>query len=180
MKIVKLISNIIYWLIIFCLIVIASSTAISSLNIPIGVKLYVVQSGSMEPSIKTGSVVIVKNEPDYRIGDIVTFFNNDKKNTTTHRIFDIKESNGSPLFITKGDANQTEDRDGIKKDNILGKVAFTLPCLGYAVAFTKTQMGLIFLIIVPAVIIIFSEILNIKKQVVELIQKKKQKNLPAQ
>lgn len=168
MKAVKIIFSIICGLIIVFLITVASSTAISSLNIPIGTKLYVVQSGSMEPSIKTGSVVLTKNEEDYRINDVITFFATDKRNTTTHRIFNIKESNYKPLFITKGDANQAEDREGINEENILGKVVFTLPYLGYVVSFTKTQMGFIFLIIVPAVIIIFSEILNLKKEVLRL------------
>ena len=176
MKAVKIIFSIIYGLIIVFLIVIASSTALASLKLPIEVKLFVVQSGSMEPSIKTGSVVVVKNETSYRINDVITFFTTDKRNTTTHRIFNIKESNYKPLFITKGDANQAEDREGIKEENILGKVIFTIPYLGYVVSFTKTQMGFIFLIVVPAVIIIFSEILNLKKEVLKLIEKRKTKN----
>lgn len=168
MKAVKIIFSVVYCFIILFLVLVASSTALASLKLPINIKLFVVQSGSMEPSIKTGSIVLAKNELDYRIGDVITFFNTDKRNTTTHRIFNIKESNYKPLFITKGDANQAEDREGIKEENILGKVVFTLPYLGYVVSFTKTQMGFIFLIIVPAVIIIFSEILNLKKEVLRL------------
>ena len=174
MKILKTIFNSFYWLIIFSLVVIAASTAFSALKIPGGLKLLVVQSGSMEPTIKTGSAVLIKKQDTYSIGDVISFVEGGK-DSTTHRVTKTATINNKEVFSTKGDANQAGDREAISIDNVLGKTVFTVPYLGYIVAFTKTQKGFIFLIVVPAVIIIFSEVLNIKKQVLGLIERKKEK-----
>jgi len=174
MKIFKIIFNTFYWLIIFSLVVIAASTAFSALKIPGGLKMLVVQSGSMEPTIKTGSAVLIKKQDTYSIGDVISFVEGGK-DSTTHRVTKTATINNKEVFNTKGDANQAGDREAISIDNVLGKTVFTVPYLGYIVAFTKTQKGFIFLIVVPAVIIIFSEILNIKKQVLGLIERKKEK-----
>lgn len=174
MKILKIILNSFYWLIIFSLVVIAASSAFSALKIPGGLKMLVVQSGSMEPSIKTGSVVLIKEQDTYSVGDIISFVEGGK-DSTTHRVTKTATINNKEVFSTKGDANQAGDREVIGIDNVLGKTVFTVPYLGYVVAFTKTQKGFIFLIVVPATIIVLSEILNIKKQILGLIKKKKEK-----
>ncbi len=130
----------------------------------------VVLSGSMEPAIKTGSIVVIKPEIVYKIGDVVTFQNSDYlKVTVTHRIFSIK--NGS--FVTKGDANKTPDIKEVSEKQILGKVFFVIPLLGYLVNFAKTQQGLIILIIIPSVIIVYNELINIKNEAVRLIRGRK-------
>lgn len=174
MKIFKIIFNLIYWLATFALVVIASSTTFSVLKIPAGLKMLVVQSGSMEPIIKTGSVVLTKKQDTYSIGDIITFVQGGK-DSTTHRVVKTEVVSGKELFHTKGDANQAEDREAISTENVLGKTIFAIPYLGYAVAFTKTQKGFVFLIVVPATIIIFSEFLNLKKEILKLIEKRKEK-----
>jgi len=78
----------------------------------------VVQSGSMEPAIHTGSVVMVKPASDYKIGDVITFGEVSKtKAPITHRIYDIKVVDGNPVYITKGDANNAPDaRESSKRD----------------------------------------------------------------
>jgi len=173
MKIIKTIFNSFYWLVIFSLVVIAALTTFSALKIPGGLKLLVVQSGSMEPTIKTGSVILIKKQDTYNIGDIISFVGAGS-NSTTHRVTQTTVVKGKEIFNTKGDVNKGEDRETVEIDNILGKTVFTLPYLGYIVAFTKTQKGFIFLIVVPATIIVFSEILNIKKEM--LLWTKKRKN----
>ena len=125
-------------------------------------KLFVVMSGSMEPTIKTGSVVVIKPQNDYFKGDIVTFQNLTKSKTTvTHRII---EASGS-AYITKGDANKTADTSELRKGQILGKEILAVPLIGYVINFAKTQVGLIILIVIPAVIIVYNELLNIKKEI---------------
>lgn len=173
MRKVKISFSIIYWTIILALIVIAASTALSVFKVPGGISLFSVQSGSMEPTINTGSVVLIQKPVAYKEDDIITFLDTNKNDTTTHRILAIKNVNGEKIFTTRGDANRGEDRETIKENQILGKVFFSAPYLGYTVSFAKTQMGFIFLIVVPAVIIIFSEILNIKKEILKIIEKRK-------
>lgn len=130
----------------------------------------VVQSGSMEPAVKTGSLILTRKQDTYSFGDIITFSSG--MDSTTHRVVKTEVSGGKEFFSTKGDANQAEDRETVSVENVSGKIVFLLPYLGYLVSFTKTQKGFIFLIIVPATVIVFSEFLNLKKEILGLIKKK--------
>lgn len=173
---VKKLSKFIYWVFLSVLIFVAVIILLSTLNLPNSYKLMVVQSGSMEPAIKTGSVVMVRPEPTYKIGDVITFRNiKDPKITTTHRVYEI---NGG-LFTTKGDANDATDSTQVTQNQIIGKTVFTLPYLGYPVNFAKTQKGLIILVIIPAVIIIYSELINIKNEAVRLVKERRTGKLNA-
>lgn len=169
MKKIKLIGSFIYWLILALLGLIALFLVASTLNLPNGYKLYTVQSGSMLPQIKVGSIVVSRKATNYQVGDVITFKN--APVPTTHRIQAIKDS----VYITKGDANDSADTEPVQKYQILGKVVLILPYFGYPVAFAKTKEGFIGLIVIPATIIVYSEILNIKKEIQKLIKKKKKK-----
>ena len=79
------------------------------------VEIFNVETGSMENNIHAGDYILILRKDNYEIGDVITFR---KENYyVTHRI--IKKDNNT--FITKGDANNTED-DAINKSNIVGKV----------------------------------------------------------
>lgn len=176
MKVLKIFSKIsqgIYWLIIGGLIVVSLCLYFSVFKIPGNFKLLVVQSGSMEPAIKTGSVILIQKQDTYFNGDIISFTTSGK-DSTTHRIVRNQIINGKEFFTTKGDANQGEDREIVSVDQVLGKTKIIIPYLGYLISFAKTQKGLIFLIVIPATIIIFSEILNLKKEITNFIKSRKQ------
>lgn len=141
-----------------------------NLPIPGNFKSLVVMSGSMEPKIHVGSVAIVKSSEDVRIGDVITFKDpRDPKNLITHRVVEDKEG----IFKTKGDANNASDNWEISKKDIVGKFLFSVPYLGYTVNFAKSQKGFIFLVIIPATIIIYAEALNLKKEIVRVIMAKR-------
>ena len=80
-----------------------------------GIKVFRVDSGSMEPYLKVNSVILIKEFDDYNIDDIITYY--DDGDYITHRIIRIEDSD----YITKGDANNTEDLP-ITKDMIVGKL----------------------------------------------------------
>lgn len=124
-----------------------------------------VLSGSMEPEIKTGSIVIVKPASEYKIGDVITFNESKGKAPITHRIYDIKIVDSEPLYITKGDANDTPDQIEIKKKDIVGKVLISVPFVGYAIDFARKPMGFALIIIIPAAVIIFDEIMKIYAEI---------------
>src|SRR3989344_2110348 len=128
------------------------------------IKPLVVQSGSMEPSIKTGSVVFTQKSPDYKKGDVITFSPDNGKNLITHRIFSFDGT----YFQTKGDANEEADFLKIKPDQIKCKVVLYIPYLGFGVDFVKQPKGFIFLVIIPATIIIYEELKNIKAEIAKL------------
>jgi len=169
----KIVTYIIYFvIIIFALAAISSQLSVS------GYRLYTVQSGSMEPTIKTGSLVFVKTNAAYSPNDIITFYKSDNsKETVTHRLIELKTEGGHTLAITKGDANAAEDSQRILSNSIIGKAVFSVPHIGYPIAFARTLPGLVIFVIVPATIIIYDEILKIKEEIKKRRQKKVRKNV---
>jgi signal peptidase len=168
----KNIFKFIYYIFIAFIVVVAGLLIISVFPITGNIKFMIVQSGSMTPAIKTGSLVMVKPIDDYKIGDVITFGPITKtKAPTSHRIYDIKVNEGKIIYITKGDANDTPDTREVPKSEVLGKVLFDIPYLGYAVNFAKKPTGFALIIIIPASIIIFDEVKNIYGE----IKKKKSK-----
>jgi len=166
--------KIIYWVFFAFIAIIALLLVVSSFPIAGNIKFLTVQSGSMEPTIKTGSVVMVRPESDYKIGDIITFGPISKiKSPITHRINDIKVVGGNPVYITKGDANNAPDQNEVQKKDVLGKVLFFIPYIGYAVDTAKKPIGFILIIAIPASLIIYEEIIKIWKEIVNLKNKKK-------
>lgn len=125
-------------------------------------RAFVVLSGSMEPTIKTGSVVFDLPSTFYNSGDIVTFKSpSDSKTLVTHRIGNVSYPNGilgAPEFMTIGDTNKNFDSAKFGPKNIVGKVFFTIPYLGYLIDFSKQPYGFILLVIVPGTIFIYEEL----------------------
>ena len=84
-----------------------------------GFRIYRVISGSMQPALQIGDVIIIKKANNYAEKDIITYDNG--LTTITHR---IKSINGDEI-ITEGDANDAPDKP-ITKDRILGKYFFRI------------------------------------------------------
>ena len=158
--------KVIYYFFLGAIAVIALLLVVSVLPITGNYKALIVLSGSMQPEIKMGSVVVVKPSDNYKIGDIITFGEMSKTKTpTSHRIYDIKVVDNNPVYITKGDANNAPDAREIQKRDIIGKVLFDVPYVGYAVDAAKKPFGFMLIIIVPAAIIIYDEIRKIIKEI---------------
>src|SRR3990172_869371 len=126
------------------------------------VRPYVVLSGSMEPAIKTASIVFSVPQKIYNAGDVITFApDGNFENLITHRIeFKLfpDGGGGEPIYVTSGDANEEVDKLEVLPGDIVGKVVFTVPYLGYPVDFAKRPYGFILLVIIPATIIIYEEL----------------------
>lgn len=117
----------------------ASKIAGNSVPMPFGVGSAVVLSGSMEPEISVGDLLIVSKQESYEVGDVVVF--QDGKLAVTHRIVSISENE----VITRGDANNTDD-DPITLDDIKGAVVCVIPCVGRLVNMIKTPLGTLVII----------------------------------
>lgn len=150
--------NFFKWVVTLVLILLALFFVLSQLNLPGNYKVFLVQSGSMEPALRTGDVVVVKPVSQYRQNDIITF-NSHQNFTVTHRIIQVDNQS----YTTKGDANPVSDQEIIDISKILGKVFYTIPKLGYFIMFVKSLPGLIILIVIPSTIIVYQEFLEIKK-----------------
>ena len=118
-------------------------------------------TGSMEPAIPVGSIVVIKpvDPESLKEGDIICF-KLSEPTSITHRIVNITNEG----FITKGDANEDPDQWIVKRENVIGKAIFTIPYIGYLGYFVRTPIGFILLIVIPASLIIITEIRNIIKE----------------
>ena len=171
-SLVETIFKTLYYVFLIGLVCVAILLATSVLPITGNYKIMIVQSGSMQPAIKMGSVVVVKPADEYKIGEVITFGKATKTQTPiTHRIYDIKIVGEEPRYITKGDVNNAPDKQEVRLDEIVGKVLFDIPYLGYAVKAARKPSGFLLIIVAPAVIIIYDELRKIFKE----IRKKKNK-----
>ncbi len=129
----------------------------------------IVTSGSMEPNIKTGSITIDKKLSEYQKGDVITYSREGK--VVTHRIIEVEGEGSEKEYKTKGDANESEDRGMIKNSEVIGKVIFSMIYLGYVIMFAKTKAGIVTLVLVPAAVLIGSQVMKIRKE----LKKRKKK-----
>lgn len=118
---------------------------------PLGVGATVVLSGSMEPTLSTGDLLIIAKQDSYQVDDVVVFQAN--RMAVVHRIVELYEKpvqgeDGEEIqqmAITQGDANNTPD-DPIQVSQIKGTVVFRLPIVGYLINMIKTPIGTILIL----------------------------------
>jgi signal peptidase len=146
-----------------CLIVLLLAVASFILLAPrFGWRVDAVLSGSMEPELGVGSIAVTRPATAQEIqpGDIISFYSPLNGELTSHRVI-AKEGESFYFFRTKGDANQTADPFIVQATNLVGKVSFHVPCLGYVTQFVKTRWGMLLTLFIPGFIIIAIEIRNI-------------------
>jgi signal peptidase len=121
-----------------------------------------VLSGSMEPQIKVGGIVVTQpiDSKDIKIGDAITFYCPLNKQMVTHRVIAV-EIGESSYFRTKGDANENADPFVVPFTNLVGKVCLHIPYMGYVMQLIKTPLGLLLSLLIPGLIIIILESMNI-------------------
>lgn len=162
----KFFGKTIYIIFVILLIGVAGVFLASLLPIPGNIEIKIVKSGSMEPSIKTGSIVVVKplSADSYKVGDVITFGEDSARQIpTSHRIVSISED--KTTFMTKGDANEEKDPQVVPVEKVIGKVIFDAPYGGYILDFAKQPMGFTLLIGIPAAVIILDEAGRIFKEI---------------
>lgn len=122
-----------------------------------GYQLKVVLSGSMEPEIKTGSIIAVKpvdEKTNFKPNDIITFVDSNNQ-IVTHRIVDVFGNGEYTHYVTKGDNNKHPDAEPVMAQNVIAQYSgFTIPYVGYFIEFAKSQKGAVFLFIVPGILLL--------------------------
>ena len=108
----------------------------------VGLQVFNVVSGSMEPTYSVGDLLYVKTvDPDaVKVGDPITFVLNEDLVVATHRVVAIDSQNRQ--FTTKGDANETEDASPVHFNNLIGVPVFSIPLLGYVSAYIQNPPGM--------------------------------------
>lgn len=161
----KFFGNILYGAFILVFLGVTGLFLATLLPIPNNIEIKIVKSGSMEPTILTGSIVVIKPQDVYQIGDVVTFGADTKAEIpTTHRIIAMRTDASTTWFSTKGDANEEADPQMIRADQIIGKVLAVIPYAGYMLDFARQPIGFTFMIGIPAGLLILDELINIYKE----------------
>jgi signal peptidase len=140
-----------------------------------GLRSFVVLSGSMEPKIPVGSIVLVHTQnktailspltgptsPAYQVGQVISFIRHNE--TVTHRIVQVKPSGTSVSYITRGDANNVDDIDPVQQADVIGGQFTQIATIGNFIMYLKTLPGFFLFIILPGLAYICIEIVNIIK-----------------
>lgn len=169
-RIINLIKNIICWtlivVLVFTLVLFFTSRINGSTPSVFGYSIFRVSSGSMEPELMVGDIILdkeVDNPEDLKIGDVITFKSNEYDDMlVTHQIIKAPyEENGKLMLQTKGVANDLADKP-ISADNVKGIMICKVDYLDTVYNIFLSPWGLLILIAL-IVIIFFDEIITIVK-----------------
>lgn len=178
----------VFTVVVVFVIVIAGSIIYKTIRYPgqvptvLGYSMMTVLSGSMQPVLKPGDMVGIKNTDvdEIKTGDVITY-RVDQNTYVTHRVKEIINDSGSKAFKTQGDANNVEDGKPVIKEQIVGRMAFRIPFGGYVAKFFRTPLGFVLFIIVPALYLIVSELRTVLSDIKEnkKSSKKEEDNMEA-
>lgn len=121
-------------LIVAAIVVLSAFVILTSGMLPY--RVFIVHTGSMEPTISSRSAVIVR-EHTYRVGQAISFY--EQGGVITHRLIRI---NADGTATTKGDANSTPDPWKLKPSAIIGEVIASPPEVGYWLMYLRNPFGL--------------------------------------
>lgn len=117
---------------------------------------FVVLSGSMEPTLSPGDVVIVDASAPITAGDVITYTTGSGAVPTTHRVTAVLADG----YQTKGDANENVDQGVVAADAVIGRVVLTVPLVGHILLWANTGGGFLALVVLPFVALGLSELLT--------------------
>lgn len=117
-----------------------------------GFRFVAIRSGSMKPELGIGELCIVRECDRYRLDDIITYDLGDI--CVTHRVVSVSSDKQS--YTTRGDSNNSVDSVKIPIENIVGKVYFHIPKLGYVMFFLSSIYGKVLVGLVVVLLVVFS------------------------
>ena len=123
---------------------------------PLGYKLLVDYSDSMQPAIAAGDVLLTRMEPvaNAHVGDIITFQDPQQEGKLlTHRVVSRRLGPTAYGFVTRGDANTGVERWSIAADGRVGRYVARLPRAGYVVAEITRGPRRLLLVLVPGLLL---------------------------
>jgi signal peptidase I len=144
-----------------------------------GFRIFVITSGSMEPAIKSGSLIITQPQARYHQGQVITYYAEKSPNSAsqedladkasvnnnfvlvTHRIVSSLIVNGQRNYITQGDANTYPDKISVGQNHVVGRVWLVIPFVGRFLSWIYSKIGFYFLVLLPVSWIIVTQIKNI-------------------
>ncbi|MFD1716320.1 signal peptidase I [Georgenia deserti] len=118
-------------------IVLAAAVVLAAVVVPRmgGGTPYAVTSSSMEPTLTPGTLVVVRPVPADRIGpgDVITYqLESGRPAVATHRVVSVAtDLTGAYRYTTRGDANETEDAEPVRPEQVRGRLWYAVPYLGH-------------------------------------------------
>lgn len=121
-----------------------AAVAVAHLAPMVGFQPVVVSGRSMEPSIPSGSLVLLdaRDPTEIAVGDVVTR-RTASGTLVTHRVVRVAQIEGVAHFETRGDASGSADPVLAAPGEIAGTVALHLPVAGYVIAYLRQPTGIL-------------------------------------
>lgn len=124
----------------------------------------IVLTDSMNPEIESGDLIICHtiDAGSVKENDIIAFFDpaGDGTSVVTHRVIEVVNEDGRLFFRTKGDNNNTEDKDLVPAENLVGIYKMCIAGAGNIAMFMQTTTGLVVCVIIPIILLVGYDIIR--------------------
>lgn len=154
LKAISIATKTVLWALIVITLTLLLITVASRKTDILGYRMYIIMSGSMEPTIHVKDAIITKQIDEPQNGDIIAFENGNM--ITVHRIIKVYTEGDNRLYQTKGDNNNADDPGLVQKTQVKGKVKYVVPFVGRTVLFLQSHFIVLILAIGIIVIIIIA------------------------
>lgn len=124
----------------------------------LGYKPFIVLSGSMEPTILAGDLIVTRAiAPEQIVKDDIIAFRAEQNTVVTHRVTDVRTEDGL-TFLTKGDANTGADAKAVGVADLEGIYLWRVAGAGRFAMFLQTPIGMLLFVITPLCLFILYDI----------------------
>lgn len=152
-------------LVINCTLIIKSYTNKDQVPSISGIFPMIILTDSMYPEFESGDLIICNTAKpqDIKTGDVICFYDPEGNGiaTVTHRVQEVvTDDEGNLAWITKGDANNTEDLPTVPAKNLIGVYKTRLKGLGNVAMFMQTTQGLIICVICPIILLVAYDVIR--------------------
>jgi signal peptidase I len=160
LRVARLLASAVTWA---CLGLIVGAALAAGAPRLFGLTSLTVLSGSMQPTIDTGDLIVGRPIPaeSARIGDVITFREPGTERLVTHRVRDMQLSGRGIRLATKGDANNAPERWTITSGGTVSRVLYRLPKLGYVRSWMGGRFGRLIFIVIPVALLAALALLRI-------------------
>lgn len=124
----------------------------------------IVLTDSMHPEIESGDLIICNTAEakDIKVNDVISFFDPAGNGTSivTHRVIEIVEEDGEIYFRTRGDNNNTEDKEPVPAENLVGVYKMRIAGAGHIAMFMQSTAGLIVCVVLPIILLVGYDVIS--------------------